>query len=537
MKIKSHLTLLFVLLGVAIGFAQTQLSGTVTDANGESIPGATIIVQETNDGTTSDFDGIFSISVNQGQNIEISYLGYITQIIQFTGQDNLSISLAEDLNELDEIVVTGYGSQKRSQLTGAVAKIGGGEIAALQVARVDDALAGKLSGVLIQNQDGSPGAAPKIQIRAASSISGASNPLIVVDGYPISGGIETVNQNDIQSLSILKDAASAAIYGSRGANGVILITTKKGKTGKATFSYNAYVSSSTKYRDNILKSGPEWAAFARAEIAAGNWSQTVASVDPAFLEYRLTAYEDSPGAISPEDWLFQTGNSTSHDFSVSGGSDDVKYFASVGYQDLEGVVITQGYERLNFRMNVDANLGDKFKTGISANGFTSKRDILGHNMRDLLRSYGVHPIYHTAASIAFVQQLDAKAQALGLTAFDNGYRGSGYQANSIYSLEPGMAAQDWHYGRANNGIGGSGDAGPAAKLDNVESWEKNIFSQTLVDIFNTISLDELKLKTVLGGDIRDTQAYSHRLLGYDSRARSFSNLHETNGFKSIYFIE
>ncbi len=415
--------------------------------------------------------------------------------------------------------MTGYGSQKRSQLTGAVAKIGGGEIAALQVARVDDALAGKLSGVLIQNQDGSPGAAPKIQIRAASSISGASNPLIVVDGYPISGGIETVNQNDIQSLSILKDAASAAIYGSRGANGVILITTKKGKTGKATFSYNAYVSSSTKYRDNILKSGPEWAAFARAEIAAGNWSQTVASVDPAFLEYRLTAYEDSPGAISPEDWLFQTGNSTSHDFSVSGGSDDVKYFASVGYQDLEGVVITQGYERLNFRMNVDANLGDKFKTGISANGFTSKRDILGHNMRDLLRSYGVHPIYHTAASIAFVQQLDAKAQALGLTAFDNGYRGSGYQANSIYSLEPGMAAQDWHYGRANNGIGGSGDAGPAAKLDNVESWEKTFFANVSGYLQYNI-LDELKLKTVLGGDIRDTQAYSHRLLGYDSRARS-----------------
>jgi len=519
MKIKSHVTLLFVLMGVAFGFAQTQLSGSVIDANGEPIPGATIIVQETNNGTTSDFDGNFSIAVDQDQNLEISYLGYTSQIIQFTGQDNISVSLVEDQNELDEIVVTGYGSQKRSQLTGAVAKIGGGEIAALQVARVDDALAGKLSGVLIQNQDGSPGAAPKIQIRAASSISGASNPLIVVDGYPISGGIETVNQNDIQSLSILKDAASAAIYGSRGANGVILITTKKGKTGKATFSYNAYVSSSTKYRDNILKSGPEWAAFARAEIAAGNWSQTVASVDPAFLEYRLTAYEDSPGAISPEDWLFQTGNSTSHDFSVSGGSDDVKYFASVGYQDLEGVVITQGYERLNFRMNVDANLGDKFKTGISANGFTSKRDILGHNMRDLLRSYGVHPIYHTAASIAFVQQLDAKAQALGLTAFDNGYRGSGYQANSIYSLEPGMAAQDWHYGRANNGIGGSGDAGPAAKLDNVESWEKTFFANVSGYLQYNI-LDELKLKTVLGGDIRDTQAYSHRLLGYDSRARS-----------------
>jgi len=519
MKIKSHVTLLFVLMGVAFGFAQTQLSGSVTDANGEPIPGATVIVQGTNNGTTSDFDGNFSIAVEQNENLEISYLGYTTQIVQFTGQDNVSVSLVEDQNELDEIVVTGYGTRKRSQLTGAVAKIGGGEVAALQVARVDDALAGKLSGVLIQNQDGSPGAAPKIQIRAASSISGASNPLIVVDGYPISGGIETVNPNDIQSLEILKDAASAAIYGSRGANGVILITTKKGKSGKATFSYNAYVSSSSKYRDNILKSGPEWAAFARAEIAAGNWSQTVATVDPDFLEYRLTAYEDSPGAISPEDWLFQTANSTSHDFSVSGGSDDVKYFASVGYQDIEGVVITQGYERLNFRMNVDANLGDKFKTGISANGFTSKRDILGHDMRDLLRSYGVHPIYHTEESIAFVQQLDARAQALGLSAFNNGYRGSTYQANSIYSLEPGMAAQDWHYGRANNGIGGSGDAGPAAKLDNTESWQKSFFANVSGYLQYDI-IDGLNIKSVLGGDIRDIQAYSHRLLGFDSRARS-----------------
>ena len=519
MKIKSHVTLLFVLMGVAFGFAQTQLSGSVTDANGEPIPGATIIVQETNNGTTSDFDGNFSIAVDQDQNLEISYLGYTTQVVQFTGQDNVSVSLVEDQNELDEIVVTGYGTRKRSQLTGAVAKIGGGEVAALQVARVDDALAGKLSGVLIQNQDGSPGAAPKIQIRAASSISGASNPLIVVDGYPISGGIETVNPNDIQSLEVLKDAASAAIYGSRGANGVILITTKKGKSGKATFSYNAYVSSSSKYRDNILKSGPEWAAFARAEISAGNWSQTDATVDPDFLEYRLTAYEDSPGAISPEDWLFQTANSTSHDFSVSGGSDDVKYFASLGYQDIEGVVITQGYKRLNFRMNVDANLGDKLKAGISANGFTSKRDILGHDMRDLLRSYGVHPIYHTAESIAFVQQLDARAQALGLSAFDNGYRGSTYQANSIYSLEPGMAAQDWHYGRANNGIGGSGDAGPAAKLDNTESWQKSFFANVSGYLQYDI-IDGLNIKTVLGGDIRDTQAYSHRLLGFDSRARS-----------------
>ena len=519
MKIKTQLTLLFVLFGLTLTIAQTNVGGTVLGTDGQPIPGATVIVQETGDGVISDFDGQFSIGVENGQNIEVSYIGFGTQIIEFTGQDTLSFTLVQDLTQLDEIVVTGYGTRKRSQLTGAVAKIGGSEVAAVQTARIDDALAGKLAGVLIQNQDGSPGAAPKIQIRAASSISGASNPLVVVDGYPISGGIQSINPNDIQSIEVLKDAASAAIYGSRGANGVVLVTTKKGTSGATKFSYNAYTSTSSKYRENILQSGPEWAATARAEIAAGNWTSTVSTKDAAFLEYRLSAYENSPGAISPEDWLFQNGHSQSHDFSMSGGSKDVKYFASVGYQDIEGVVITQGYERLNFRMNLDAKLNDKISVGISANGFSSTRDILGHDMRDLLRAYGVHPIYHTAESITFVQQLDAQAQSLGLTAFDNGYRGSGYEANSIYALEPGMAAQDWHYGRANNGIGGSGDAGPAAKLDNVESWEKSYFAN-LNGYLQYEIIDGLNVKTVLGGDIRDTQAYSHRLLGYDSRARN-----------------
>ncbi|MDB9850776.1 SusC/RagA family TonB-linked outer membrane protein [Flavobacteriaceae bacterium] len=430
MKLKTKFLLIAVLLVNIQLFAQDSftVSGSVKDSSSLPLLGVNVTVKNSTNGTQTDFDGNFSIEVKTGDILRFSYIGFVNQDVLIRNQTQILVVLAEDLNLLDEIVLTGYGSRKRSQLTGAVAKIGGDEVAALQVARVDEALAGKLSGVLIQNQDGSPGAAPKIQIRAASSISGASNPLVVVDGYPISGGIQSVNPNDIQSIEVLKDAASAAIYGSRGANGVILITTKKGRSGKPTFSYNAYTSLSNKYRENILMSGPEWAAHSRAQIAAGNWASTVNNQDPAFLEYRLNAYENSPGAISPEDWLFQTGQSNTQDFSMSGGTDDVNYFASVGYQDIEGVVITQGYERFNFRANVDAKLNDKLKAGISANGFSSKRDILGHDMRDLLRAYGVHPIYHTAESIAFVQQLDVQAQNLGLSAFDNGYRGSGYES-------------------------------------------------------------------------------------------------------------
>jgi len=517
---KKFLSLTFLLMAFAIGaMAQAQITGTIIDAgNNEALIGATIVEKGTSNGTITDIDGNFTLTTqNESGVVEISFIGYLTQEIEFSGATNLNITMKADVTGLEEVVVVGYGTRKKSHSTGAIAQVGGEDIAAVQAARVDDAIAGKLPGVLVQTQDGSPGADPKIQIRAASSISGDSSPLIVVDGFPISGSIATVNPNDIESMEVLKDAASAAIYGSRGANGVILITTKKGKSGKASFSYNAYVSTSSKYRDNILMSGPEWAAHARSEIAAGNWD--LSQIDPDFVEYRLNAYENSPGAISPEDWLFQNGNAMNHDFSMSGGTDDVNYFASIGYLNSEGVVITQGYEKINARLNIDANLGNKFKAGISFNGFASKRDILGHDMRDLLRAYGVHPIYHTEESIDFVQQLDAQAQALGLSPFDNGYRGSTFEASSIYDLEPGMTAQDWHYGRANNGIGGSGDAGPATKLDNTESWEKTYFGNVQSYLEYSI-IDGLNLKTVLGGDLRDTQEYTHRLLGFDSRART-----------------
>ena len=232
MKIKTRLALLSFMLLSAFGVAQTQISGSVVSEDGSPIPGVNVVVQGTNNGATTDFDGNFSISASSGDVLSVSYVGFVTQAITIEDQTTLSITLQESFDQLDEIVVTGYGSRKRSSLTGAIAKIGGDDIASIQATRADDALAGKLAGVFIQNQNGEPGADPKIQIRAASSISGDSNPLVVVDGYPISGSLVTVNPNDIQSLEVLKDASSAAIYGSRGANGVILVTTKKRENRK-----------------------------------------------------------------------------------------------------------------------------------------------------------------------------------------------------------------------------------------------------------------------------------------------------------------
>ncbi len=505
------------------------VSGTVTDADNQPIPGVNILVVNTTRGSQTDFDGNYSINVSSGESLRFSYLGFVSETVEIINQRTLNITLQEDTAQLDEVVVIGYGTRKKSSLTGAVAKVKGSEIAAIQSTRVDDALGGKLAGVLIQQQDGAPGADPKIQVRAASSVNGNSDPLIVVDGYPISGSLATVNPNDIQSLEVLKDAASAAIYGSRGANGVILVTTKKGTTGKPTFSFNTFASVSNRYlSDNEqLKTAGEWANILETGIANGTYD--VSELDPAFLNYKINAYKNSPDVVAVEDWLFQTGFSENYDFSMSGGTENVNYFGSIGYQNTTGIVQTQGYERANIRLNIDAKLGDRFKTGLSFNGFYSNRDIVGWDQRDLLRAYSVHPIYHTDASIAFVQQLDSQAQALGLASFDSGYRGGDAPFNnSIYTLEPGDTAQDWHYGRSGNGIGGSGDSGPATKLDNTDRYETTYFGN-LQSYLQFMIIEGLNIKTVLGADLTDTQNFYWRGQEFDSRARSNqTNLDQTD---------
>ncbi len=549
-KLAGFLAMLFCLPSLAIGNslnldfdseytdALLTVTGTVTsEVDGLPLIGVTVMVIGTTTGTITDVDGTFSIEVDENAVLEISYTGFKTQRVAVNGQAVLDVVMMTDDVLLGEVVVVGYGTRKKSHNTGAIASIEGGDVAAIQAARVDDALAGKLAGVLIQNQSGEPGADPKIQIRAASSLSGDSNPLIVVDGYPISGSLATVNPNDIKSLEVLKDAASAAIYGSRGANGVILITTKKGSSGKAKFSYNGYTSFSRKYVKDIemLKTAGEWAD--ELQTSAYDLSE----IDPRLVDYRINAYANAPDVVSMEDWLFQDGSTQNHDFSVAAGGENVKVFASLGYQDIEGIVRKQGFERYNGRLNVDANLGDRFKAGLSMNGFYSHQEIVPHDMRDLLRAYSISPIYHTAASIQFVQDLNDERQQLHdagvLTPdgnarlandFDTGYRGGGLITSSIDDLVPGDIVHDWHYGRNRDGIGGTGDSGPAAKFDYARRYQKAYFGN--VNSYLQFSIVEgLNIKTVLGADINDSQAYYYQGVLADSRERSSeSDLDQTD---------
>ncbi|MGA9638098.1 SusC/RagA family TonB-linked outer membrane protein [Flavobacterium sp.] len=536
MNLKTKLILMLLLIFNMSIYAQVgyELSGTVLDSDNMPVPGANVIIANTTKGTSTDFDGKFKLEVKRGEILQFSFIGFKMQSIKIIDQKILNVVLVDNANELDEIVVVGYGTRKKSHLTGAIAKIGGDDVAAIQATRVDDALAGKLSGVRIQTQDGSPGADPKIQIRASASVNGNASPLVVVDGYPISGSIATINPNDIESLEVLKDAASAAIYGSRGANGVILVTTKKGKTGKPSFSYNTYASLSNRYNNkNAQMTAGEWGNALETGIANGTYD--VSNLDSRYVKYKVDAYKNAPDVVAVEDWLFRTAKSVSHDFSVNGGTEDVKYFASIGYQNTEGIALTQGFEKINARMNIDAKLGDKFKTGLSFNGFTSKRDILGTDMRDLIRAYNISPIYHTAASIAFVQQLDQQRAALSLagvpglaSTFNSGAQVNAVYFNKdIYTLQPGMPASDWQYGRGNNGIGGTGDNGPALKLDNTKRYQNTYFANVNTYLQYSI-IKGLDIKTVLGADLNDTDNYFWKGLAYDASSRpAQTNLNQT----------
>ena len=242
------LSMLLVTLSLSgmLAFAQNRtVTGTVVDANGEPIPGANVIIVGTQVGATTDFDGNFSIpNVSKNAALQVSFIGYATQRVDIAGQSQVRISLAEDRDLLDEVVVIGYGAVRRRDLTGAVASVKGDNVKQTPVANVAEALQGRLPGVNVISEDGRPGATQSIRVRGGGSITQSNDPLFVVDGLPV-GNINDIPASEIESIDVLKDASATAIYGSRGANGVILVTTKGSKEGKVRISYDGFAQAKT----------------------------------------------------------------------------------------------------------------------------------------------------------------------------------------------------------------------------------------------------------------------------------------------------
>lgn len=338
----------------------TIVKGTITDTNGEPLPGASVIEKGTASGTVSDFDGNFSLKLTTSNPIlTVSFIGYKTKEVTVDGKTTLNIQLEEDAASLDEVVLIGYGSAKKSDLTGAVAQVTAKAFEDQPMTRIEDALQGRAAGVTVAKTSGSPGAGVKIRIRGANSITGNNDPLVVIDGV-IGGDLSSINPNDIASMDVLKDASATAVYGSRGSNGVIMVTTKKG-SGKLKVNFDHFTSFST-VSDLLPQLGVK--DFARIENTR---RQRVGSSDI------FTASEiDNLTGTNYQDAIFQTGVSKNTQLSISGGNDKIRYFLSSNYADQEGIVINTGFKRLALRANFEAKVNDKLK--VNLNLFTNRSE-------------------------------------------------------------------------------------------------------------------------------------------------------------------
>ena len=327
------------------GDAGKTIKGVINDEQGETIIGASVIIKGEDTGTTSDMDGRFTLEAPEGAILVISYIGYHTQEVKVRKRSLLRVVLKEDNQLLDEVVVVGYGTVKKSDLTGAVSGVSNRQYKNQPVQRVENILQGRTPGVEVTATSGMPGASMKVRVRGTTSINKSSDPLYVIDGIISSSGLDGINPSDIQSMEILKDASSTAIYGSRGSNGVILITTKQGSEGKAQVTFDASVGLSTVRKQYELLNAYEYAT-ALNDIRG---SSTISAED-------LEAYKNGTKGINWTDLLTRTGITQDYRLAISGGNEKVKYLISGNVLDQEAITIMSDYKRYGIRANIDSEV-------------------------------------------------------------------------------------------------------------------------------------------------------------------------------------
>ncbi len=333
-KSKLLLTAIAMTLSSSLYAQNHKFAGTVVDANGEPIIGATVNVKGSKENAITDIDGRFSISAAPGQTLVINYIGFSP--LETKAADNMQLTLNEDRQTLNDVVVVGYGVQKKSVVTASIAKVSADDLAGTAPVRVDNALKGLASGVTVTSASGQPGAASQVRIRGIGTIND-SNPLYIVDGMPIEGGIDYLNPSDIQSIEVLKDAASGAIYGTRAANGVILVTTKGGEKGKMRVNYNFSYGWQNPWKHRDVLNATEYAVMTNEGLV--NAGQAPIYNDP---------YSYGKGTDWQDEVFNDNAGVTSHEVNLSGASDRVNYYLSLGYFHQDGIV-GGNYDRSNYR--------------------------------------------------------------------------------------------------------------------------------------------------------------------------------------------
>lgn len=330
---------------------KVSIQGTVKDKVGESVIGASVVEKGTTNGTITDFDGNFALEVPANATLVISYIGYKTQEIPVAGKKKIQIILKEDTETLDEVVVIGYGSARKSDVTGSIASVGGDKLREVPATNITYALQNRVAGVDMAQTSSQPGASMQIRIRGTRSLTASNDPLVVLDGIPFMGNLSDINPGDIKSMDILKDASSTAIYGSRGANGVILITTHKGAQGSpAKFTYNGYVGLKTVFSQYPMMDGPKYAQLRKD---AGLYQNSLDESDNTNTNW--------------QDLFYRNGMTTSHDIGVTGGTKGGSYSFGASYYEDQGVIPTQGYKRYSLRGTFEQDLGKYIRLGMSTN--------------------------------------------------------------------------------------------------------------------------------------------------------------------------
>ncbi|TRX59516.1 TonB-dependent receptor [Fulvivirga sp. M361] len=485
------LCLLFTALVIGDLAAQEAytLNGRVTDDTGEALPGVAVLVQGTSSGTVTDINGAYTVNVTGDQVLVFSFIGYKTTQQPINGKTQLDISMEVDIEELEEIVVVGYGTQKRSHLTGSVSKVNNENLDQIPLARVDDALVGQIAGVMVSQTNPAAGEAPVLRVRGQGSISYDSDPLIVLDGIAVgndSDFLSSLDMNDVESVEVLKDASSSAIYGSRGANGVIMITTKQGKEGPTRFSYNGYVGFKSVPDNDLLPQLDDWYDFVRANNGGE-------------LTERAQYIQELGTRTDWQDVMMDGGTITSHALSARGGTENTKYTAALSYLNDEGVLLTDNFEKINFRLNVNTKVNDKVEFGLNLNPSHTEQRRFPIGVHDAIRQGPWLPLYLDENNFQYVN-LDPTRPNYGDAEylFSNAAIG-GYAMERFfddYDLVNGQSVND-----GGTDISATSNQNALAKV--LERDQRRFQTMLYANTFVKVNInDDLFFRQTFGGDFR-----------------------------------
>ena len=474
------------LLTTTVAWGQKTVTGTVRDQDGPLI-GAIVSVKDGTSKVITDLDGNYSITVpNKKAALVFSYIGYKEETTNVGDKSVVNITLHEDQAALDEVVVVGYGTQQKSHLTGSISKLDGEGLQKATVSDVTQAMQGAMSGLQINNNSSEVGVTPSIRVRGTGSISADSEPLVIIDGFPVSGGLSMVNAADIKSIEILKDAASAAIYGSRAANGVIMITTKSGTPDKPHYSFKFYEGVKYAYKLHDMMTANDYLDLLNKEEAMGGPKTLTAARAAAYIEQNVGA----------TDWqregLRDAANITNLQFNISGGKKDLRYFVSAAYTNDKGVMKQNDMDKLTFRSKIDAKLSKAVGFGANLSGTYRKIERPRNNFIDFYRTPSFLPVTHNAFTTE-------------LTGYEGYARGSHF--NNVLTPTGGQD-EDGNPIMEKSSPFSSANNNPASIMANTTRWSEQF--QGLTSVYMTVNLAKgLQFKTSNGMNIRFSPSYAY----------------------------